>query len=81
MAARSALDFLAETATAKICVNLYKGNIYFKKLTHCPMSLYNEADSSMEARSEGLNPISSQGYADIMCVEAISLARAGQISS
>jgi len=35
------------------------------------------ADSSMEA-SDGLNPESSQGYADILSVEAIALAKAGQ---
>ena len=32
-------------------------------------SLYNEADSSMEA-SDGLNPVSSQGYAEVQSVEA-----------
>jgi argininosuccinate synthase len=47
-------------------------------LTNCPASLYNEADSSMEA-SAGLNPVSSQGFAEIQSVEALALARAGQI--
>ena len=42
-------------------------------------SLYNEADSSMEA-SDGLNPVSSQGYAEVQSVEARSLALAGQIT-
>jgi len=32
----------------------------------------------MEA-SEGLNPISSQGFVEVQSVEALSLARAGQI--
>ena len=32
----------------------------------------------MEA-SAGLNPVSSQGFAEIQSVEAISLANAGQI--
>ena len=41
-------------------------------------SLYNEADSSMEA-SDGLNPVSSQGYAEVQSVEARSLAAAGQV--
>jgi len=45
-----------------------------------PSSIYNEADSSMEA-SDGLNPVSSQGYAEVQSVEARSLARAGQISA
>jgi argininosuccinate synthase len=48
------------------------------RLTDCPASLYNEADSSMEA-SAGLNPVSSQGFAEIQSVEALALARAGQI--
>jgi hypothetical protein len=39
-----------------------------------------EADSSMEA-SEGLNPVSSQGYAEIQRCEAIALAQAGLIRS
>jgi argininosuccinate synthase len=47
-------------------------------MTGCVASLYNEADSSMEA-SAGLNPVSSQGFAEIQSVEALSLAKAGQI--
>ena len=41
-------------------------------------TIYNEADSSMEA-SNGLNPHSSQGFAEIQSVEAKMLAKAGQI--
>ncbi|MEI6972480.1 MAG: argininosuccinate synthase, partial [bacterium] len=59
-------------------VGLYKGNIQFHGLTGCGASIYNEADSSMEA-SAGLNPVSSQGFAEIQSVEARALARAGQI--
>jgi len=77
-AARAAIDTLAQFATATVTVSLYKGNIYFDALTDCSASIYNEADSSMEA-SQGLNPVSSQGYADVQSVEAKSLARAGQI--
>ena len=77
-AALAAIDTLAAHATATISVDLYKGNIVFRSLTDCPASLYNEADASMEA-SEGLNPVSSQGFAEIQGVEARSLARAGQI--
>ena len=40
--------------------------------------IYNEEDSSMEA-SEGLNPVSSQGYAEVQSVEARSMAKAGLI--
>ena len=47
-------------------------------LKDAPGSLYNEADASME-KSEGLNPVSSQGYVEIQAVEAKALARAGQI--
>ena len=61
-----------------VSLGLYKGNIYFESLTNCPASLYNEADSSMEA-SDGLNPVSSQGYAEIQSVEARVMADAGQI--
>ena len=56
----------------------YKGNIYFQSLSDCAANLYNEADSSMEA-SEGLNPVSSQGFVEVQSVEALSLAYAGQI--
>ena len=57
---------------------LYKGNVLFQSLSGVRASLYNEADSSMEA-SAGLNPRSSQGYAEVQSVEARALARAGQI--
>jgi len=77
-AAMAAIDSLAMPASATVTVGLYKGNILFQSLVDCPGSLYNEADSSMEA-SEGLNPVSSQGYAEIQGVEARALARAGQI--
>jgi argininosuccinate synthase len=77
-AAIAAIDVFAKTATGTVKVGLYKGNIYFLALTDCPASLYNEADSSMES-SEGLNPVSSQGFAEIQGVEARALARSGQI--
>ncbi|PCJ59242.1 MAG: argininosuccinate synthase [Planctomycetota bacterium] len=79
-AARVAIKLLADKANGIVEVGLYKGNIYFNKLTDCQASLYNEADSSMEA-SDGLNPVSSQGFADILSVEAISLAKANQINT
>ena len=50
----------------------------FRSLTDCAAIIYNEADSSMEA-SDGLNPASSQGFAEIQSVEARMLALAGQI--
>ena len=78
-AALAALDVFAASATGTVAVTLYKGNITFSSLADCPASLYNEADSSMEA-SAGLNPVSSQGYAEIQSVEARALARAGQIA-
>lgn len=77
-AALAAIDALAEAATGSVELGLYKGNIYFHSLKDCPASLYNEADASME-KSEGLNPVSSQGYVEIQSVEAKALARAGQI--
>jgi argininosuccinate synthase len=78
-AAMAAINSLAEPATGTVEVELYKGNIYFSKLTDCPASLYNEEDSSME-ESSGLNPANSQGYVEIQSVEAIAMAKAGQIT-
>jgi len=77
-AAMSAIDVLAKHASGTVKVGMYKGNMYFHSLTGCKASLYNEADSSME-ESKGLNPVSSQGFAEIQSVEAKSLAKAGQI--
>lgn len=77
-AAQAAIDELTADATGTVEVGLYKGNLYFQKLTDCPASLYNEADSSMEA-SDGLNPVSSQGFVEVNGVEALVMARAGQI--
>jgi argininosuccinate synthase len=77
-AAKAAIAVLAAKATGTIELGLYKGNLYFQKFGECPHSLYNEADSSMEA-SDGLNPASSQGYVEVQSVEAKSMARAGQI--
>ena len=77
-AAKAAIDVFAEFASGTVKVDLYNGNVLFHSLTDCKASLYNEADSSMEA-SDGLNPVSSQGFAEIQSVEARSLALAGQI--
>ena len=77
-AAMAAIDVFAQHASGTVEVGLYKGNMHFKSLADCPASLYNEADSSMEA-SAGLNPVSSQGYAEVQSVEAKALSRAGQI--
>jgi argininosuccinate synthase len=77
-AAMAAIGVFAAHATGTVTVSLYKGHITFQRLDDCAASLYNPEDSSMEA-SEGLNPRSSQGYAEIQAVEARALARAGQI--
>jgi len=77
-AAMAAIDVMAAPATGTVTLGLYKGNLFFMSMTGCAASLYNEADSSMEA-SAGLNPVSSQGFAEIQSVEALSLAKAGQI--
>ena len=74
----AAVDVLADYATATVELGLYRGNVYFKALRDCPHTLYNPADASMEA-SDGLNPTSSQGYVEVLRVEAIALANAGQI--
>jgi argininosuccinate synthase len=76
-AALAAVDTLTERANGVVSLDLYKGSAFFKHMNELPASLYNEADSSMEA-SDGLNPESSQGYADILSVEAVVLAKAGQ---
>ncbi len=78
-AAQAAIAVWTAYATANVTLEMYKGNLHFLSLTDCRASLYNEADSSMEA-SDGLNPVSSQGFAEIQSVEALALARAGQIS-
>ena len=74
----AAVDVLAEYATATVKLGLYRGNILFEALEDCAHTLYNPADASMEA-SDGLNPVSSQGFVEVQQVEAIALARAGQI--
>ncbi len=79
-AARAGIGHLASFATGTVTLEMYKGNLLFVALSDCPASLYNEADASMEV-SEGLNPVSSQGYAEIQGVEALALARAGQIDA
>ncbi len=78
-AAIAAINHLAVPASGVVQVGLYKGNMYFQSLTECSTSLYNEKDSSME-ESDGLNPVSSQGFAEIQGVEALALANAGQIA-
>ena len=77
-AARAAIQVWAQMATAEVELGLYKGNIFFESLKGLKATIYNEADSSMEA-SNGLNPHSSQGFAEIQSVEAKMLAKAGQI--
>jgi len=79
-AALTAIDLLADKASGRVELGLYKGNLFFQQLTDVPASLYNMADASMEA-SEGLNPTSSQGYVEVQSVEAIALAKAGQIKA
>mmetsp|Transcript_46439 Transcript_46439/g.85053 ORF Transcript_46439/g.85053 Transcript_46439/m.85053 type:complete len:434 (+) Transcript_46439:73-1374(+) len=71
---------LAEPAKGKVKVGLYKGHIHFVALTDCPHSIYFEADASMEA-SDGLNPVSSQGFLEVSSVEAKSMAKAGLIDT
>ncbi len=77
-AARAAIDVLTESATGRVELGLYRGNIYFQSLSDCNASLYSEADSSMEA-SDGFDPSSAQGYLEVQSVEARVLARAGRI--
>jgi argininosuccinate synthase len=79
-AARAAIRVCAQHASGTVRLGLYRGNVLFLSLAGCAASLYNEADSSMEA-SAGLNPVSSQGFVEIQSVEARALARAGQIQA
>mmetsp|Transcript_23090 Transcript_23090/g.58878 ORF Transcript_23090/g.58878 Transcript_23090/m.58878 type:complete len:435 (+) Transcript_23090:93-1397(+) len=74
-----AVKELTKHATGTVTVGAYKGHVHFLSLTGVAASLYNEADSSMEA-SDGLNPVSSQGYAEVQSVEARMMAAAGQIT-
>mmetsp|Transcript_7914 Transcript_7914/g.18643 ORF Transcript_7914/g.18643 Transcript_7914/m.18643 type:complete len:437 (-) Transcript_7914:62-1372(-) len=79
-AAIAAIWQLAEPANGTVKLGLHKGHMLFLSLTECPHSVYFEADSSMEA-SEGLNPVSSQGYLEVSAVEAKSMAKAGLIDA
>lgn len=79
-AAFAAIETYAKHATGTVSLGLYQGNILFQSLTGVKASLYFEEDASMEA-SEGLNPVSSQGFAEIQSVEARSMAKAGQIEA
>lgn len=79
-AAFAAIETYAKHASGTVTAGLYKGNILFQSLTGVKASLYFEADASMEA-SDGLNPVSSQGFAEIQSVEARSMAKAGQIKA
>lgn len=76
--ALAGIDEMAQYASGTVELGMYKGNLYFQKLTDCKASLYFPAHASMEA-SDGLNPVSSQGYVEIQAVEAIGMAHAGQI--
>jgi argininosuccinate synthase len=71
---------LAIPATGTVKIGLLKGHMNFLSLVNCPHSLYFEEDASMEA-SEGLNPVSSQGFLEVSSVEAKSMAKAGQIDT
>merc|ERR1712078_718819 len=71
---------LADPCTGTVKLGLYKGNVSFLSLEHCPHTLYFEEDASMEA-SAGLNPVSSQGFLEVSSVEAKSMAKAGQIDT
>ena len=75
-ARRASLSSVAGSATRQPCSALLGDTS--EQLRDCPHSLYNEADSSMEA-SDGLNPASSQGFVEVQAVEALALAKAGQI--
>ncbi len=77
-AAFAAIETYARHASGTVCVGLYKGTILFESLTGVKASIYFEEDASMEA-SAGLNPVSSQGYAEIQSVEARAMAKAGQV--
>lgn len=77
-AALAAIDVMAANASGTVELGLYKGSLFFQSLTDVASSLYNPADASMEA-SDGLNPVSSQGYVEVQSAEAIAMAHAGQI--
>ena len=78
-AAWAAVDTFAEFATGTVKIGLYKGNVLFQSLSGVKASLYFEENASMEDAQKGLNPVSSQGFAEIQSVEAKMLAKSGQI--
>mmetsp|Transcript_39771 Transcript_39771/g.93698 ORF Transcript_39771/g.93698 Transcript_39771/m.93698 type:complete len:437 (-) Transcript_39771:200-1510(-) len=71
---------LAKPASGKVKVGMYKGHMHFLSLKDCPHTIYFEEDASMEA-SDGLNPVSSQGFLEVSSVEAKSMAKAGLIDT
>merc|ERR1711935_36470 len=77
---RAAVAAIWQPAEGTVKIELFKGNMHFLSLTDCLHSVYFEADSSMEA-SEGLNPVSSQGFLEVSAVEAKSMAKAGLIDA
>lgn len=79
-ASRAVINELTKPATGKVKVILYKGHVHFGGLYDVKQSLYNMADASMEA-SDGLNPVSSQGFVEIQSVEARAMAKAGLVSN
>merc|ERR1719199_746319 len=79
-AAVNAIWQMAAPANGTVSIGLYRGSMHFLSLTDCPHSIYYEADASMEA-SEGLNPVSSQGFLEVSSVEAKSMAKSGLIDT
>jgi argininosuccinate synthase len=77
-ASLTAIRELASRASGLVEVQLYRGNIYFSSMTELAYSMYNAADASMEA-SDGLNPVSSQGFVEVQSVEAKVMALRGYV--
>jgi len=77
-AALLGIEELSRRATGIVTIGLYRGNVQYQRLADCPHSLYSEADASMEA-SDGLNPVSSQGFVEVQSVEARIMAQRGHI--
>eukprot|EP01013_Petalomonas_cantuscygni_P008616 TRINITY_DN21345_c0_g1_i1.p1 TRINITY_DN21345_c0_g1~~TRINITY_DN21345_c0_g1_i1.p1 ORF type:complete len:427 (-),score=98.55 TRINITY_DN21345_c0_g1_i1:229-1509(-) len=80
-AALAAVKHLAKHCTGTVTMRLYRGTVGFVSQVEMPFGLYFEDDASMEATEgrDALNPISSQGHAEVQAIAARRLAQVGQI--
>jgi argininosuccinate synthase len=74
----SALTPMLKLVTGIIEVELYKGGVFFSKLSSAPHMLYSEETSSMEAIGD-YDHAHSEGFLRVLGVSARALAKAQQV--